>query len=98
MRAFFLAMVLVCAGAGTAFANEAKCALTPAKKTANARLSFDDFDQKGVTPSTWRALEVAGCRKQAVEAAQDYLVNGKPETAGAKSIILFHIGLLLAIV
>ena len=97
MRALFLAMVLVCASAGTAFADEAKCTLTPADKAANARLSFDDFDQKGVTPSTWRALEVAGCRKQAVEAAQDYLVNGPPQTAGAKSIILFHIAQTLAI-
>ena len=84
-------MILSLLFANAAFADEAKCHLTVEEKAANSKLSFDEFDQKGITPSTWRKLENAGCHAQAVEAAEDYLVNGPPQTDGIKSDILFHI-------
>jgi len=68
------------------------CDLTLADKAANAKLSFDEFDQKGVTASTWRKLEEGGCHAQAVEAAEDYLVNGPALEADQKQDVLFHIG------
>ena len=78
------------AGTGTALAAENKCVLTPADKAANRRLTFDQFDQKGATPSTWRRLEEAGCHAQALEAVDDYLANGPAQPADIKSDILFH--------
>jgi hypothetical protein len=73
-----------------ASAADVKCRLTPDDKAANAKLSFDDFDQKGVTPSTWRKLEEAGCHLLAAEAADDYLAKGPVQTANHKSDTLFH--------
>jgi hypothetical protein len=89
LREAICGVVLLCMSAGNAFADDL-CHLTAADKIANAKLSFDEFDQKGVSPSTWRALEKAGCHTKAVEAADDYLVNGPPQTPGIKSDILFH--------
>lgn len=80
---------LLSANAATA-APQPACQLTAADKAANRTMSFDDFDQKGVAPSTWRALEVAGCHGLAAEAADDYLANGPAQTPGHKSDILFH--------
>ena len=91
-----VAFTLSVLSANTAPADEAKCKLTPEDKAANAKLSFDEFDQMGVTASTWRALEEAGCHKLAVEAAEDYLVNGPVLTPSAKSDVLFHIAQSLA--
>ena len=68
----------------------ASCRLTAADKAANAKLSFDAFDQKGVSPSTWRQLENRGCHEGAVAAADDYLVNGPGLTASQKEDVLFH--------
>jgi len=68
----------------------ASCLLTAADKVANAKLSFDDFDQKGVAPSTWRQLENRGCHERAVAAADDYLINGPALTASQKEDVLFH--------
>jgi hypothetical protein len=71
-------------------ADAEKCLLSAADKAANARLSFDEFDQKGVTKSTWRQLEDRGCHALAVEAAEDYLVNGPVQTLAHKEDVLFH--------
>lgn len=76
---------------------QSACHLTAADKAANAQLSFDDFDQKGVTPSTWRRLEEAGCHAEALEAAEDYLVNGPAITASEKQVVQFHIAQTLAL-
>jgi hypothetical protein len=80
-------------GVGTtaAHATDAtKCFLSAADKSANARLSFDEFDQKGVTNSTWRQLEDRGCHALTVEAAEDYLVEGPVLTLAHKEDVLFH--------
>jgi hypothetical protein len=73
------------------------CQLSTIEKAASARLSFDDFDQKGVTASTWRQLENHGCGALAVEAAEDYLVNGPVLTGSPKEDVLFHEAQSLAI-
>lgn len=73
------------------------CTLSAADKAANAKLSFDDFDQKGAVASTWRQLEQRGCHMRAAEAADDYLVNGPPLTPAHKSDVLFHEAQSLAI-
>lgn len=98
LRGIFCAAVLLCAGATAAFADDGHfCHLTPEEKVANAKLSFDDFDQKGTTPSTWRALMKANCPGRAAEAADDYLVNGPALTPDQKSDVLFHEAQSLAI-
>lgn len=97
-RGIFCAAVLLCAGGTAALADDGhRCHLTPEEKIANARLGFDAFDQQGTTPSTWRALMKANCPGRAAEAADDYLVNGPPQTPEHKSDILFHEAQALAI-
>jgi len=90
MRALVAGAVLLCASGGTALAADATCTLTPADKTANRLLTFQQFDQDGITPATWRRLQEAGCGAQALDAVDDYLANGPPQTPNHKSIILFH--------
>lgn len=98
LRGIFCAALLLCASATAAFADDGHvCHLTPEEKIANAKLSFEDFDQKGTTSSTWRALMQANCPGRAAEAADDYLVNGPPQTPEHKSDILFHEAQALAI-
>lgn len=98
LRGILLAAALLCASASAAFADDGHvCHLTPEDKIANAKLSFEDFDQKGTTSSTWRALMHANCPGRAAEAADDYLVNGPPQTPEHKSDILFHEAQALAI-
>jgi hypothetical protein len=98
LRGILCAIALFCAGVTAASADDGHhCKLTPEGKAANARLSFDDFDQKGVTPSTWRALMLANCPGRAAEAADDYLVNGPVLTPEQKSDVLFHEAQSLAI-
>ncbi|MGN6514387.1 MAG: hypothetical protein ACTHLR_00940 [Rhizomicrobium sp.] len=92
------AIALLCAASTAAFADDGHhCKLTADQKDANAKLSFDDFDQKGTLPSTWRALMNANCPGRAAEAADDYLVNGPAQTPEHKSDILFHEAQALAI-
>ena len=90
MRSLVAAAILLCAGGGAAAAAHGPCVLTSADKIANRRLTFQQFDQDGVTRSTWRALDLAGCHALAAEAADDYLANGPAQTEGHKSDILFH--------
>jgi hypothetical protein len=98
LRGAFCAAVLLCVGGSVAWAdNGHSCHLTQEDKAANARLSFDDFDQKGSLPSTWRALMHANCPGRAAEAADDYLVNGPGLTPDQKSDVLFHEAQALAI-
>jgi hypothetical protein len=68
------------------------CSITSADKAANAQLSFDDFDQKGVSPTTWRRLSNRGCDAVAVEAAEDYLAHAHFKVAQEQRDVMFHIG------
>ena len=72
------------------------CALTEADKAANAELSWEDFDQRGTLPSTWRKLDEAGCRQQAIEALLDYTIKGPVADPYQQRIMLFHLGQSLA--
>jgi hypothetical protein len=97
LRGIFCAALMLCAG-GAAWADDGHfCHLTPEDKAANAKLSFDDFDQKGALSSTWRALMHANCPGRAAEAADDYLINGPALTPDQKSDVLFHEAQSLAI-
>jgi len=88
MKIAIVAMALVFCG--TAFAGAPQCRLTAADKAANARLSYDDFDQKGTLPSSWRALSNAGCDRLAAEAAEDYMLHHAPLTESQRGTLLFH--------
>jgi hypothetical protein len=74
------------------------CNLTAADKAANAQLSFDDFDQKGVSPTTWRRLSNRGCEALAVEAAEDYLAHARFRAAQEQRDVMFHIGQSLGMI
>ena len=67
-----------------------QCRLTAADKAANARLSYDDFDQKGTLPSSWRALSNAGCDLMAAEAAEDYMLHHALLRESERGNLLFH--------
>jgi hypothetical protein len=98
LRGIILGAVLLCASASAALADDGhRCKLTADEKVENAKLSFEDFDQTGATPSTWRALMNRNCPGRAAEAADDYLVNGPPQTPEHKSDLLFHEAQALAI-
>jgi hypothetical protein len=75
---------------------EPSCSLTNADREANARLSFEEFDQQGKLPSTWRALGNAGCRTQAIDALKDYVIHGPVQEPYHQRILLFHLGQTLA--
>ena len=62
----------------------------------NASLSFDDFDQKGTTPATWRQLDDRGCKVEAALAAEDYLMHAKLASVVQQHDVLFHIAQSLA--
>lgn len=72
------------------------CSLTQADKDANISLSFEGFDQQGILPSTWRTLDKAGCREQAIDALKDYSIRGPVLEPYHQRILLFHLGQLLA--
>ncbi len=71
---------------------EPACHLTAADKAANAQLSLDDFDQKGISPATWRQLSTRGCHALAVEAGADYLAHAHFRNASEQRLVMFHIG------
>ena len=73
-----------------------KCALGPDDRIANARLSFEDFDQKGTGPQTARKLAERGCWKEAAEATGHYLANGPLGTEGQQRVLRFHLAQQLA--
>lgn len=72
------------------------CSLSQADKDANAKLSFAEFDQQGRLPSTWRALDTAGCPQQAIDALKDYAIRGPALEPYHQRIMLFHLGQSLA--
>lgn len=73
-------------------AAESVCALSPADRLANATLSYDDFDQIGTQPSSFRALDKAFCFSAAADAAEDYLLHRQGLKDGERVNVLFHAG------
>lgn len=93
----FIALLIAGFSSSAAFAAGSNCALTEAGKQANATLSFDDFDQKGTLPSSFRALSERGCTKEATEATEHYLLNGPVRTDGQQRIMVWHMAQGLAL-
>jgi hypothetical protein len=87
--ALTLTVLLLCA---TSAASAKSCLLTAAGKAANAVLSYEDFDQKGTLPSSFRALDRLGCDAAAAEAAEDYMLHHPALTNGERLNLLFHEG------
>lgn len=77
-------------------AKPASCVLTEADKVANAKLNFDEFDQKGVSVATARKLGERGCFAEAYEATVDYLIHGPVAQPGEQRVMLWHMGQFLA--
>lgn len=77
-------------------AKPAQCTLTREDTAANAKLSWDDFDQKGTLPSTGRKLMERGCFKAAVEAWADYMIKGPVAAPDEQRVMLWHLGQSLA--
>ena len=73
-----------------------QCALADADLAANARLSFDEFDQRGTTPATARQLGNQRCYAEAARATEHYLVNGPILSTGEHSAVVWHLGQYLA--
>jgi hypothetical protein len=94
-RGILFAALMGLAIAGGAM-GEPACRLTAADKAANAQLTYDDFDQKGTLPSSWRALSNARCDLLAAEAAEDYMLHREGLTQGLRLNLLFHEGQTLA--
>jgi len=74
------------------------CHVTALDKTSNAQMSFDDFDQKGVSASTWRRLSERGCYAAAIEAAEDYLIHAHFAKASEQRDVMFHIAQSLGMI
>lgn len=85
------------AAASAAAAPPANCALTEADKIANAKLTFDQFDQQGVTAATARKLGERGCWLASYEATADYLIRGPVPTPNEQRVMLWHMGQSLAL-
>ncbi len=79
-----------------AVATQPNCLLTAADKFANATLSFEDFDQKGVLSSTSRKLSERGCLREAAEATEDYLLNGPARSDYEQRVMVWHMAQSLA--
>jgi hypothetical protein len=92
-----ISLLLIFASPALVPATKPKCLLDEAGKQANSALSFEDFDQLGTLPSTWRKLAEAGCQNEAVEAVSDYLIKGPVANPKQKRILLFHLGQTLAL-
>jgi len=72
------------------------CALTPEHLAANRTLSFESFDQRGVTPWTARKLGERGCDAEAARASEDYLLHGPELTERQRQVVSWHLGQYLA--
>ena len=81
---------------GLAPASPNSCSLTAEDKAANAKLSWDDFDQKGTLPSTGRKLMERGCFETAADAWADYMINGPVAAPPEQRVMLWHLGQSLA--
>ena len=82
--------------AATAVAAES-CELTEADRAANANLSFDDFDQRGTTPTTSRKLGERECYAEAARASEHYLLFGPLLDQHQRTVVTWHMGQYLAL-
>ena len=80
-----------------AIASDAACKLSQTDLVANAQLSFDDFDQKGTTPTTWRWFDDHHCYPQAAEAAEDYLMHARFQSSREQRDVTFHLAQTFAV-
>ena len=78
-------------------APEIACVLTAEEKAANARLTFEEFDQRGIRPSTARQLGSRGCHREAAEASEHYLIHGPVSDVLFQRALMFHQGQYLAL-
>lgn len=100
-RKMGLLAALILAGAATAQASvigtpDAKqtptdCALSAADLEANAKLSFADFDQRGVTRATARKLGERYCYAQAARAREHWLLWGPDLTERERNVASWHL-------
>lgn len=72
------------------------CRLTEADLAANAKLSFDDFDQRGTTPATARKLGERECYAEAARASEHYLLFGPDLEPKQRNVVVWHLGQYLA--
>lgn len=86
-----LALALLSSAEAQVVDPRAACQITAADKTSNAQMTFEDFDQKGVSRSTWRQLSDRGCYTAAIEAAEDYLIRAHFPKASEQRDVMFHI-------
>lgn len=75
---------------------DASCKLTSSDLTMNASLSYQDFDQTGVSPTTARKLGERGCYTEAARATEDYLAHAPFLTAREIRNLTWHLGQYLA--
>ena len=88
-----IGLLLALLGSVTAQGSDnAVCTLSEADRRANARLSFEEFDQTGSTPTSARRLGERGCWKEAAEATADYLIRGPAAPPEQLRVLLFHLG------
>ena len=73
------------------------CSLSPVALQTDATLSFEDFDQKGVTSTTSRSLGDRRCYPQAAAAAEHYLLYGPELTERQRNIATWHLGQYMAL-
>lgn len=93
-----LATLLLAQASAPALAAPASspCQLTAEERAANRTLSFADFDQRGATPSTARALDERGCEIEAAQATEDYLLFGPQVTEYQRNVLSWHLAQYLA--
>lgn len=72
------------------------CELTPEHLAANRTLSFESFDQRGVTLWTARKLGERECYAEAARASEDYLLHGPELTERQRQVVSWHLGQYLA--
>ena len=89
IAALFLMAAAQEAGIGS---GDKACSLSAADMEANRRLTFEEFDQLGTTPSTGRALTLRGCYRQAVRATEDYLLFGPVLRKRERNVLTWHLG------
>jgi hypothetical protein len=99
IAALLLPAALAAQGAGPgapAAPDRTGCHLTAEDLAANARLSFEDFDQAGVTPATARKLGERGCYSEAARASEHYLIHGPVLDDYQRNVVRWHLGQYLA--
>ncbi|TXI91817.1 MAG: hypothetical protein E6Q34_06940 [Burkholderiaceae bacterium] len=75
---------------------QTQCEISTNDFLENAKLSFEDFDQKGITPKTSRALGNAKCYLAAVEVSEQYLAMNLNLSARERAIVTWHMAQYLA--